>query len=311
MTNEITQFESVKSVFEKDETRRKFEEMLGKKASGFIVSVINAVQNSDMLQKADRNSILFSAATAASLDLPINENLGFAYIVPYNRKQKDGTYQVLAQFQLGYKGFIQLAQRSGQFKTINATDVREGEIESLDRLTGEIVFNWIEDKDVRDKTKVIGYVGYFKMINGFEKTLFMTNADLKNHGKEYSQSFKKGYGLWEDKFDAMAIKTVLKLLLSKYAPLSIEMQKAVLADQAIVDDWDGNSLHYPDNENVIPEVGDVADAKEKDRILDFISKAKTMEELDDLDEKIDFEENEEITNAFNAKVEELSKKAKK
>ena len=313
MANEITktgQFETVKSLFEREDVKKKFESMLGKKASGFIVSVINAVQNSDMLQQADRNSILFSAAVAASLDLPINENLGFAYIVPYNRKQKDGSYQVLAQFQLGYKGFIQLAQRSGQFRTINATDVREGEITEYNRLTGDIEFEWIEDRKDRDKAKIIGYVGYFKMINGFEKTMFMTIDDLKNHGKQYSQSFKKGYGLWETNLDAMSIKTVLKLLLSKYAPLSIEMQTAVLTDQAVINDWGAKDIEYPDNEEVIPDVTEVASKKEKERVLKYIKDAKTMEEQDEVDEHVDMNENPDIKVEFDKKFKILAETKK-
>lgn len=226
--------ETIKSVFENEDVRAKFEEMLGTKASGFIISVINVVSNDSELSKADRNSILFASATAGMLDLPVNPNLGFAYIIPYKGK---------AQFQMGYKGFIQLAQRSGQFKTISASPVYEGQITSENPLEG-----YKFDFTKKESDNIIGYAGYFKLLNGFEKTLFMTVDELKRHGKKYSQTYKRGFGLWEDNFDAMATKTVIKLLLSKFAPLSIEMQKAVLADQGTISDWEGEVIDYPDNE---------------------------------------------------------------
>ena len=119
---------TTKSLFARDDVKAKFQEMLGKRATSFITSVLQIVASNDLLAKADPTSVYQSAAVAATLDLPLNNNLGFAYIVPYNQKQKDGSYKTVAQFQLGYKGFIQLAQRSGQFKTISATPVYEGQL---------------------------------------------------------------------------------------------------------------------------------------------------------------------------------------
>lgn len=238
---------SVKSLFSRDDVKNKFQELLGNRASAFMTSVLQIVSSNDLLKNAEATSIYQSAAVAATLDLPLNNNLGFAYIVPYNSKQKDGTYKTVAQFQMGYKGFRQLALRTGQFKFINATDVREGEIVNHNRLSGEIEFNWINDEAEREKAKVIGYVSYFELINGFKSILYMPLAKVEAHGKKYSQTFRKGFGLWKDDFESMALKTVTKLNLSKNAPLSIEMRKAVEADQSIVKDFEKEEYDYQDN----------------------------------------------------------------
>lgn len=239
---------TVKTLFAKDEVKQKFQEMMGKRAASFITSVLQIASQNEMLAKAEPMSIYQSAAVAATLDLPLNNSLGFAYIVPYNIKQKDGTWKVVAQFQIGAKGFKQLALRSGQFVTINDTDVREGELKHYNRLTGEIEFEWIQDVQVRLSKKIIGYASYFKLLNGFEKTYYMTVDELNDHGLRFSQTFKKGFGLWKDDFDGMARKTVIKLNLSKNAPLSVEMQKAVVADQSVVNDAETEDVEYVDND---------------------------------------------------------------
>lgn len=244
--------------------KKRFEEILGKKAQAFMSSVIN-VAKTPSLADCEPTSVVSAAVVAATLDLPIDPNLGFSYIVPYynnKKKIKEG------QFQIGYKGFIQLAQRSGQFKTINAVEIREGELKKVNRLTGEIELNEEFDLSTLDEKKVVGYVGYFSLLNGFEKAFYMSREQLEAHGKKYSQSYKSekkwisDASLWTTDFDSMATKTVLKLLLSKYAPLSIEMQTAVAADQAVIKkdvinsnaEIDGSSMEYVDNtenENII------------------------------------------------------------
>jgi len=239
---------SVKALFAKDEVKSKFQEMMGKRAASFITSVLQITSQNEMLATADPVSIYQSAAVAATLDLPLNNNLGFAYIVPYNSKQKDGSWKVVAQFQIGAKGFKQLALRSGQFLKINDTDVREGELKKHNRLTGEIEFEWIQDAKERLVRPIIGYASYFELLNGFEKTYYMTVDELKDHGLRFSQTFKKGFGLWKDDFDGMARKTVIKLNLSKNAPLSVDMQKAVVADQAVVKDAETEDVEYVDND---------------------------------------------------------------
>jgi recombination protein RecT len=255
MTNQVATRENkslapmtVKALFAKDEVKTKFQEMMGKRAAAFITSVLQITSQNEMLSTADPVSIYQSAAVAATLDLPLNNNLGFAYIVPYNSKQKDGTWKVVAQFQIGAKGFKQLALRSGQFLKINDTDVREGELKEYNRLTGEIIFEWIQDVKLRLSKPIIGYASYFQLLNGFEKTYYMTVEELKDHGLKFSQTFKKGFGLWKDDFDGMARKTVIKLNLSKNGPLSVDMQKAVVADQAVVNDAETEDVEYIDND---------------------------------------------------------------
>lgn len=229
--------------------RKKFEEVLGKKTQGFLASVMQ-VANQPQLKNAVPATVINAAMMAATLDLPINNNLGFAYIVPYKRKFKDGQGRWQesneAQFQMGYKGFIQLAQRSGQFSRIAATPVFEGQLISANPLLG-YEFDWT----VENKGEAIGYVAFFKLLNGFTAELYMSKAEINKHAGRYSQSFKYGSGVWKDNFEAMALKTVTKLLLSKQAPLSIEMQTAQLADQAIVRDVESNDFEYIDhNESV-------------------------------------------------------------
>lgn len=227
--------------------KKRFEELLGKKAAGFMSSLISVTNGNAQLQKADPKTIISAGAIAAALDLPVDPNLGFAYIVPYNNKQKlaDGTeaWVTQAQFQLGYKGYIQLAMRTGQYKTINACEVYEGEIQNVNRITGEYEFG------EKASEEIVGYVAYFKLLNGFEKYLYMSKGEIENHAKKFSQTYKKGYGKWSDDFHAMAIKTVTKRLLSKYGILSIEMQTSLQADQAVVhEDTEGNvSYDYADN----------------------------------------------------------------
>ena len=299
MNNEILKSESIKDLFNNESVKKRFQEILGQKSVGFLVSAMNVITNDKLLAEADRNSILFATATAATLDLPVNQNLGFAYILGY--RSKDG---VKAQFQMGYKGFIQLALRSGQFKTISATPIYEGQIVSSNPLTG-MVF----DFESKKSDKVIGYASYFSLINGFEKTLYMPTENLKKHGQTYSQTFKKGYGLWADNFDAMAMKTVIKLLLSKYAPLSVEMQKAVLVDQGIVKDWEGNDVEYVDSDKQKAIEGVKVDKKEKEleRLQVFITNAETLDQLDGVGQMVEGFKNEELSKQYADRIKELSK----
>lgn len=249
--NQVTEHDpkSIKAYVSDAKIRQKFEEVLGKKTQGFLASVMQ-VANQPQLKGAVPATVINAAMMAATLDLPINNNLGFAYIVPYKRKFKDTqgkwSESLEAQFQMGYKGFIQLAQRSGQFARIAATPVHEGQLISANPLLG-YEFDWT----IPNQGEAIGYVAFFKLLNGFTAELYMSTADVKKHAGKYSQSFKYGSGVWKDNFESMALKTVTKLLLSKQAPLSIEMQTAQLADQAIVRDVETNDFDYIDhNESV-------------------------------------------------------------
>lgn len=270
---------SVQAYLRSDAVQKRIEALLNKRAGQFTATLMSVLNQNVMLQDCKPETVLSAAITAASMDLPINPNLGFAYIIPYNNNQKiQETYldgkgvertrdkwvtTVEAQFQMGYKGFIQLAQRSGHYTTINSTDVREGEIKSFDRLTGEFEFNWIDDRKERDKKPIVGYVAYFRLNTGFAKTLYMEIDDLKKHAKKYSKSYAKGYGLWAetDGFEFMSLKTVLKLLISKYGPMNTELQQAILADQSAAGDefnYIDNDKHKADNKNT----SDVKDDKD-------------------------------------------------
>ena len=223
-----------------DSATKKIQELTGKNSAAFATSLLQIVNANEMLQNSTPESILNAACMAAALNLPINNNLGFAYIVPFQNR-KAGTTE--AQFQLGYKGFIQLAQRSGQFKRINACPVydEDGEEDVHQRLTSLI--------PKKPQGRVIGYIAYFQLLNGYEANLTMTIEELESHAKQYSQTYKRGFGVWADNFEAMARKTVIKLLLSQQAPLSIDMQKAVLADQAVVKDVTNEQFEYIDNDS--------------------------------------------------------------
>ena len=243
---QITQRKTFSQLLDSDSVKNRIQSVLKEKSTQFVTSALSLVNSDEKLQSCEPSTIFNACLVSASLDLPINNNLGFAYIIPYNDRNKG----MIAQFQMGYKGFKQLSLRTGQFKTIHATDVREGEISFYDRLTGEIEFNWIEDETERESKQVVGYVSYFEILNGFKSTFYMTKANVDKHAKKYSQTFKKGFGVWKEDFDSMALKTVTKLNLSKNAPLSVEMQKAIIVDQAIVkevSDDDTIEVDYVDN----------------------------------------------------------------
>lgn len=223
---------TLKKYLQSTEVQKRAEELLKDRASAFMTSLISITNADSKLAECDPASLFTACLTAASLDLPVNKNLGFAHIVPYKG---------VAQFQIGWKGFVQLAQRSNQYKTINATKVYEGQIKDNNPLMG-LVFDW----NNKTSDDVVGYVAMFQLLNGFEKQLYMSVDELKKHAKQYSQSYKNGKGVWVDNFDAMAIKTVIKLLISKYGAMSTELEKAIVSDQAEIKD-DGE-VRYVDAE---------------------------------------------------------------
>ncbi len=237
---------NAKDFFSKPMVQEKLKELVGKNAPAFATSVLQIVNSNSMLVNADPQTIFSAACMAATLNLPINNNLGFAYIVPFKNNKEN---KIEAQFQLGYKGYIQLAQRSGQFSRIAATPVYEGQLISENPLLG-YEFDW----SVKPTGEPIGYVAFFKLINGFTAELYMSKEEVMKHANKYSQTAKKGFGVWKDQFEAMALKTVLKLLLSKQAPLSIDMQKAQMADQAIIRDVDKDEFDYIDHQESIADL---------------------------------------------------------
>lgn len=303
MSNITTTKKGVSEILNSETVKEKLKEILGKRASTFATSVIQITQSNAMLANAEPNSIVGAAMTAATLNMPLNNNLGFAYIIPFNERQKDGSYLVKAQFQIGAKGFLQLAMRSNQFKTINISDVKKGEIISRDRLSGVIDFNWVEDDKERENLEVIGYVAYFALINGYEATYYMSVDELIAHAKKFSQTFKKGFGLWKDDFDSMAKKTVLKLLLSKFAPMSIDLVTAVEKDQASINDPDNiDDISYVDHE-------DVKIDPDMERMRMLVDGIKTQDDVDFARGNIP--EDEKVLHADIDLKEQLIKKDKK
>lgn len=220
MANEV----SIKSFIKGDAVQKNIVETLGKKSAAFTSSVISIVSNNNMLKDAKPVSVLASAMKAATLDLPIEPSLGFAYVVPYNNK---GVKE--AQFQLGYKGLIQLALRSGQFKNLNSGKVHEGQLISYNPLFEDLEIDYTKPSD----TEVVGYFASMRLTNGFEKVVYWTKQQVEEHRDRFSKA--KKFGPWVSDFDAMAQKTVLKSMLSKYAPLSIEMQDAIVSDNQTED----------------------------------------------------------------------------
>lgn len=234
-------------------------QVLGKNATGFVTSLTSIVSNNANLQMCEPLSLMYVGIKAAALNLPLDPNLGFAYAIPYNNRKAGKTE---AQFQIGYKGFVQLAIRSGQFKAINVTDVREGEYQGEDLLTGELRLAQI---DGREQRKIVGYAAYMRLVNGFEKSLYWSVEKVEAHARQYSQTYgsDKDYirkqSKWTTDFDAMAKKTVLKMLLSKYAPLSIEMRDAMQSDQAVFTaEGEGKYLDNPDTAESLEEMAEEA-----------------------------------------------------
>lgn len=242
----------------------RFTEMLGKKAPGFISSLLQVVNSNKLLQNADPQTILHAAATAASLDLPINASLGFAYIVPYKNA---------AQFQLGWKGYTQLALRTGQYTAINVVEVYQNQFRSFNAMTEFLDC----DFNTEGSGPVVGYAAYFRLINGFEKTVYWSKEKVLAHAKKYSQSFGKSFSPWSDEslFDSMAKKTVLKNALSKWGIMSIEMQTGILADQSV--QVSEGQFEYPDN---TPDPVEKAKDEEMERALEWISQAESLDDLE-------------------------------
>ena len=247
----------IKSILKMDTMKARFQEILGQKAPQFMASIINAVSTTPALQECDSNSVIQSALIAATYDLPIDSNLGFSAIVPYKKKGVP-----LAQFQMMYKGYIQLAIRSGEYADMNVAEVYADELHGYNPITGEVYF--VDDfsrttmRAQGDPSNVVGYYAWFRLNKGFSHALYMTRQDVDNHARRYSEAYKwdlaKGWtsSRWSQDFDAMAKKTAIKLLLSKWGILSIDMQRAIADDQKVYD-ADGNGLYADNPEAEQPE----------------------------------------------------------
>ncbi len=232
ITKQKTQVQKLQSVLSADSVQQQFQNALQENSSLFVASLIDVYGSDHNLQKCPANLVIMEALKAATLKLPINKGLGFAYIVPY---------KTTPQFQIGYKGYIQLAMRTGQYRYINADKVFEGELIGADKLTGAIDLTGDKTSD-----KVIGYFAHLETLNGFRKTVYMTADQMYEHGKRYSKSFSYSKSAWTTNFDEMGIKTMIRQLLGKYGILSVEIIHALESDTA-----DDNLQGFNDDPPVI------------------------------------------------------------
>lgn len=229
-----------------------FDDALKDKSGPFLASIIDLYNGDDYLQKCDAKQVVMEALKAATLNLPINKSLGFAYIVPYKGKPT---------FMIGYKGLVQLAMRTGQYKALNSGVIYEGMELEEDYLSGTFK---ITGKPTSDKA--LGYFAYFKLINGFEKALYMAADEIEAYGKKYSQSFTSKYSPWQSEFDEMAKKTVMRRLLSKYGVLTTEMQKLEIEEEDVFVETtvreNANVVELESGVVADPETGEVIDELE-------------------------------------------------
>lgn len=254
MANEIQEVkkQGINTYLQSDAVKNNIVSVIGKEESQrFISSVVSAVQGNQALSECSNSSILSAALIGHSLKLPQSPQLQMFYLVPYNNKKKDANGKEVtvkeAVFQLSYRGYLQLAMRSGSYKHINACDIREGELKSYNPITEEYVFDAITDFEKRKNLPVIGYYAYFEMVNGYRKELYWSREQMEAHAKKYSMSYRKGWSssFWTTDFDAMALKTMLRQLISKWGIMSIDLENAYQHDMA-VEDENGN-LSYIDN----------------------------------------------------------------
>lgn len=248
--NSLSVGNTVKGLMDSPTIKKRFEEVLNEKAPQYMSSIVNLVNSDTNLQKCEGMSVIASCMVAATMDLPVDKNLGYAWVVPYGNR---------AQFQMGYKGYIQLALRTGQYKSINVVEIREGELVSWNPLTEEIEVDFSK----RESDAVIGYAGYFKLINGFEKTVFWTKEEVNNHANKFSKTVNSKNSVWKSNFDAMAKKTVLRNLLSKWGILSIEMQKAYTVDENLI-----NKGLMDDIENVQANIEGIQENNENEGVIE-------------------------------------------
>ena len=258
MTNTLatqrTQQGGLATYLTKTAVKQQINNIVGGNAQRFTSAIISAVTVNQELQKCSNQSILSGALLGESLKLSPSPQLGQYYLVPFNDKQRGK----VAQFQLGYKGYIQLAVRSGYYRKLNVVAIKEGELIKFNPLTEEIDVRLIEDEDIRENTPTIGYYAMFEYTNGFRKAIYWSKARMENHAKKYSAGYSRDlqrgtqYTFWSKDFDAMAYKTMLRQLISKWGIMSIDMQNAVESDMAVINE-DGSKDYVDNAENIIDE----------------------------------------------------------
>lgn len=224
------------------------------KASRFVTSLITLCSMNPDLQKCDKATLVSAALNAETLGLPLNNQMGFGYVLPYEDKKNK---RVVAQFQVGWRGIIQLMIRSGQMKKIHVIEVREGELVKFNPILNDFEFSYIVDEEKRVKAPVIGYYCFFETTNGYVQELYWTKEKMEFHAKTYSPGYRSdlekntSYTFWSKDFDGMAKKTMLKQI-SKFAPMSVDLVKAIESDQAVInEDGSYNYIDGNDNEEVI------------------------------------------------------------
>ena len=215
----------LQAMLDKENLRKRFEELLGARMPSFMSSIVSMVSEDEYLKEAFFNSplsVLQAAMKAAAYNLPIDKTLGFAYVVPF---WNSDTGRREAQFILGYKGMIQLANRTGAYERINVVDVKEGELKNFDRLTEDVEMSWVYDDIKREQLPTIGYLGYFRLVNGFEKRIYMTVDKINAHEQRHRKGKSKSWA-WVNNYDSMCRKTVLRDMISKWGLMSIDYQRA-------------------------------------------------------------------------------------
>lgn len=234
----------------------------GKDGTKFISAVVSAVNNNPALQECTNQSILSAALLGESLKLSPSPQLGQYYMVPFSDRERGK----VAQFQLGYKGYIQLAIRSGQYKKLNVLAIKEGELIRFDPLNEEIEVKLIADEEEREQAETIGYYAMFEYTNGFRKAIYWSKKKMEAHALKYSKGYqaKKGYTFWEKDFDGMAYKTMLRQLISKWGIMSIEMQTAIDSDMAVINE-DGTKDYVDNAPDVIDMETDSLPAPEQEQ----------------------------------------------
>lgn len=228
-----------------DAMKKRINQMIGaKNGERFIASIISAVSVNPALQECEQATVLSAALLGESLQLSPSPQLGQYYLVPFNTKNGK-----VAQFQLGYKGYIQLAIRSGYYKKLNVLAIKQGELVHFDPLNEEIEVRLIQDEREREKAETIGYYAMFEYTNGFKKAMYWSKEKMESHALKYSAGYKakKGYTFWEKDFDGMAYKTMLRQLISKWGIMSIDMQDAYTKDMGVINN-DNNTVDYVDNQ---------------------------------------------------------------
>ena len=264
-----------------DAMKKKINEMVGgEKGQQFITSIISAVSTNPQLAECDNSSIVSAALLGQALNLSPSPQLGQYYMVPFNDSKRGCK---VAQFQIGYKGYIQLAIRSGQYKKLNVLAIKEGELKKYDPLNEELEVQLIENEEEREKATTIGYYAMFEYLNGFRKTIYWSKEKMEAHALKYSMGYraKKGYTFWEKDFDGMAYKTMLRQLISKWGIMSVDltMQKALESDMAVIND-NGTYDYVDNNSNVEDEPISVETVESENTIDNNIENTTTEEDTD-------------------------------